>query len=199
MAGVLFQSPSPTVAPVSPGSSIVDWITAVATAAAVLVALWLAVRDGRRRREDEEKRAFAQARLVRVRLSNWSMGQLPVDVAGMLSVTGYRFEANIHNASDRPITGVVLALWVGELSGQPLATKEADVILASSDETLVIEETPYRHDAPIAVRVRWEDPDGRKWLIDLHEQDRLQPVLFTGQAPRQFQLTQAERHRLFGR
>jgi hypothetical protein len=194
-----------TGAPTAPathnrGPSFPDWLTAIATLAAVVAALWIAIRDGRQRTKEEQRRALAQARLVRMPPSlQWAIGaNLPTDVPGGPDRSGYGFWPEIYNASDRPILNVAVDLWVGDLSARPIASDKTDIVLTGSRATLTAEHVPYQGEQPVAVRVRWEDADGREWFVDFHEHERFEPELYASQAPRPFELTREERRRLLG-
>jgi hypothetical protein len=196
---MIFQSASPlvpSVPPVAPGPQVTDWITAIATVAAVIatlaaviVALRLAGREERHRAKEEQRRALAQARLVRITVPDWSIGALPTG-------PGYRFAPKVVNAGDRPITDVKVDLWIGDLSGEPDLEDSVDFIAAGAEVTLLLEMGHPDATAEVALRVTWSDADGRNWFLDLHERDRFRAELFTGQPPRPWHLSVERRRNL---
>src|SRR5215813_1834957 len=92
---------------------IANWIAAIGqalgalfTAAAIVVALGIARRDSRNRREEAAQRSLAQARLVRVGgpPGTWTTGQTEQGIRHDLI---FRFA----NHSDRPVLDVYFEAW----------------------------------------------------------------------------------------
>jgi hypothetical protein len=92
-----------------------------------------------------------------------------------------------------------VSLWVGDLSGEPDATDSVDILETGRPASLLVE--VHRADvlAEVAIRVTWNDADGRYWSLDLHQVDRLQPVPVAGQRPRPWRLSEQRRRRKLGR
>lgn len=162
-------------------ASAADWTAAIGqiagavfTLAAVVVALAVALRDERRRHQDRDDYARAQARLV----LTGGPGSREEDGS---RATIFPFT----NHGDRPVLDVYAELWPSRtrLEDRPLAV-HARIVLPGQDLPIKLRRTL---DAPASVtawRVRWTDADGRQWCVDQPQQP--EPLPYTGQPPRRY-------------
>jgi len=162
--------------------NVADWIAAIGqalgaffTLAAVIVALWIALRDEQRRHAEQERQALTQARLVRVRGTG-------VKLVGE-DEHGYQHELTIYftNHSERPVLDVYGEAWPADNPRHEPArwAVKTDAVLPGQDQPLMMKVTG---DVTLnAWRARWTDADGRQWCVDRRGAD---PILFAGQPPR---------------
>jgi len=165
--------------------SAADWIAAVGqalgalfTLAAVIVALWIALRDERRRHAEQERLALTQARLVRVPgEGSKSVGR---------DEHGYQHELTIYftNHSERPVLDVYAEAWPADnpRDKPPRWALKTGIVLPGQDQPFMMKvTTPGASVTLNAWRVRWTDADGRQWCVDRRGED---PIPFNGQPPR---------------
>jgi len=163
------------------GSSGWDVLTAIATAAgvlatvaAVVVALYLAKQGDRTRVREASARATAQARLVQLAEPNWVIGAIddaddPAFVGLVGSDTEYntrfRFTVDVLNASDRPILGLAMRLWIDDFATPAVTSDRRDTLSAHEHATLTVRAVHAQ--GPVGLRVSWIDADGRCWHKDV--------------------------------
>jgi hypothetical protein len=159
--------------------SAAEWTAAIATFSAVGVALWIAIRDGRKRDELRRARSLARARLV---LVPGAPGVTTTQGSeGYKHAIKYRFE----NHSGRPVLDVHVEAWSAStpLDGPATWGVHDEIALPGRDEPWVAyAETPTEQLPLAAWRVRWTDADGHQWFVD-HQGD---PEPYKGQAPRRY-------------
>ena len=160
-----------------------DWVAAVGqvagavgTVAAVLAAVLIASREGRRWRRDDERRAVAQARLVVVADPETTTFTRHSDG---LRETGYSVQ--VENLSDRAVFDV----W-GQGTFHTTEqghTSSWDATSTSNEYTRYLRVHDYLHlhavvicelKAPQLVgwRVGWTDADGRRWCVAWRRAER---------------------------
>lgn len=139
--------------------NVADWISAIgqavgalATAAAVVVALYIAGRDSRQRKFEERNGALAQARLIRVSAPE---------------VDGSDLIFSLNNYSDSPITLVAFEAFA-EIDGEDERFRASEEIWLPdrSDSTTPKVRLSLKSLTKLYWRVRWTDPGGRMWFVD---------------------------------
>lgn len=163
---------------------------ALATFAAVVVALVLASRDDRRRHRENLDRATAQARLVLA----GDTGTRAVGEGG----PPFKHELTIFfaNYSNRPVLDVYAKAWPSDhsLIEAPAWAVHSRIVHPGQDHPMVMKvTTPSAQYGLAAWRVRWTDGDGREWCVDQPRQHR--PLPLSGQAPRILLTTERPRPR----
>lgn len=135
---------------------------AVGAFCAVVVALWIALRDSRVRRKEDAARALAQAGLVIV--ARPYVVNLNRDIEPESIHHDLRFA--IDNHGDRPVLDVRAIVWLVEPAGRQF-DKAKPVLLR--DEELELDVRVYGKVGRSMVRawrVQWTDADGRRWAVD---------------------------------
>ena len=158
-----------------------DWVAAIGqiagaafTLAAVVVALVIALRDERRRQQDRDDYARAQARLV----LTGGPGSREED-GSRLTIFAFT------NHGERPVLDVYAELWPSgtRLDDRPSAV-HARIVLPGQDLPMKLRCPSNAPTAVAAWRIRWTDADGRQWYVDQYPQP--EPLPYTGQPPQRY-------------
>ncbi|MEU8164139.1 hypothetical protein ACIP95_21865 [Micromonospora parva] len=167
------------------GEGAAAWISAIgqalgalATAAAIVVALYLAGKEGRDRKNGDFRRSLAQAKLVRVG------GPGSVSPEERFGQNEYRIEFKVENHSDRPILDLYVEVWTvpTKLTEQPSMAGHSDVWKPEQAESLRLN-AGEQEPSVVAWRVRWTDADGQQWCVD---KVRADPYPYVSEPPRPY-------------
>jgi hypothetical protein len=166
-----------------------DWVAAIGqvagavfTALAVAVALWIALADARRRRNDDETRVWTRARMVLVHGTGVR--------SSSQDEHGFHHELLIYftNHSDQPIFDVYAEAWPGghSLEQQPRWAVASKIVKPGEpEEFFMMKVTTKEPSFSLAAwRVRWTDVDGHQWYGD--QTNQYQPLPYTGKPPRRY-------------
>jgi hypothetical protein len=177
------------LAPGTDQATTADWVAAIGqvagavfTALAVAVALWIALADARRRRRDDETRAWTRARMVLIRGTG-------VRSTGR-DEHGFHHELliNFTNHGDRPIFDVYAEAWSSghSLEQKPPWAVTSEIVKPGEPEEFFLMKVTTKEPtvALAAWRVRWTDVDGRQWFGD--QVGQYQPMPYTGEPPRMY-------------
>lgn len=164
-------------------SALGQALGAIFTLVAVIVALAIAIRDGRHRANEERARAEAQARLVVVGQPEFTPGVRSDNSNAVVR----DFLLSFTNFSDKPILNVRFQAWTTTspsqtVDGAPHFETTSRIMLPGG-QAEKFKVSVGALSLVMAWRLRWTDPEGFTWFVSggnadpkiLHPSDKIPP------------------------